>query len=108
MNWQSHFVWVQIEAAVKIVGWGPSDVVHYLWKTNPSGVFDSLHSSVIRRWVSIDECGMKCWNLSTVDRAEKGAQIGGNGRSRALVCPLVESPFAMISNTWLGEISWNC
>jgi hypothetical protein len=85
MNWQLYFVWVQIEAAVKCVGWSPSSIVHYLKATNPSGVFNALYPSVIGRWITTDECGNKCWNKSTSERAAKGAQIGGKGRSRALV-----------------------
>jgi len=60
MNWQLYFVWVQIEAAVKCIGWSPSSIVHYLKATNPSGVFNALYPSVIGRWIT---------------------KIGGKGRS---------------------------
>jgi hypothetical protein len=85
MNWQPHFIWVQIEAAVKSVGWGPSDLTKYLRMTNPSGVFDKIGPGIIRWWITTDEYGNKYWKESTKQRVAKGAQLGGRGRSRALV-----------------------
>jgi hypothetical protein len=85
MNWHSHFIWVQIEVAVKRVGWGPSDLTKYLKMTNPSGVFDGIGPGVIRCWITTDEFDNKCWKELTKMRVEKGAQLGGKGHSRTLV-----------------------
>lgn len=85
MNWQTHFVWIRIVAAVKIVGWSPTNILRYLRLSDGGNTtFKPLLSSVISRWIIYTD-GKKCWSPSVLGRAEKGGLSGKNGRSRILV-----------------------
>ncbi|KZO92900.1 hypothetical protein CALVIDRAFT_567001 [Calocera viscosa TUFC12733] len=52
VNWQAPFLWQQITAAQKAVGWSPTAIYRELCRVNPDVFEDRLRPSTIWRWIN--------------------------------------------------------
>jgi hypothetical protein len=86
MNWFTDFLWSQIEAAAKDVGWkmSASAIVKLLNSRNPKD-FTSLSRTTVYAWIDYSVSPPK-WKEKTLERAKMGNDIGHSkgGRCGAL------------------------
>ena len=90
VNWQSPFLWSQIEAAVIWAGkpWKPCEILREAQKSN-SPSFARLTEQVIGRWIddSARSKGVYKWRDSVLARVAAGNSPGGQWtRTGILVC----------------------
>jgi hypothetical protein len=90
MNWQSPFVWLQIEMAARKAGkpWSPHVILKEAQKLDPI-VFAGLTEQVIGQWIDpAAKCqGASKWTSIVLDRVKAGNSPDGQStRQGILVC----------------------
>lgn len=97
-NWFSPFLFTQIDAAAKQVGWqmSPAAIVDLLQKRDPV-VFSRLTRQVVGRWIDRAD-GRPKWKAAVMVRLEAGNRPGGQPtRHGILVSPKNE----LVGNVYL-------
>lgn len=80
VNWQSPFLWSQIETAAVRAGrpWQPSSIVQKLHRIDPV-TFRTLTEQLVGRWIDSDakRKGISRWSQTVLDKVAAGNSPGG-------------------------------
>ena len=81
VNWQSPFLWSQIEDAARRAGqpWSPRTITKEAKKANPKA-FATLTEQVVGRWIDPEgkRQGISRWKESVLELVKKGNSPGGD------------------------------